>query len=99
MVCRNAIVFRRLFDTPKDLELLVRKMFVRFVCEGEMTHQSLYRHCREIAAACEKSGHFIRPNANTTHTGIHFKVHCNPFPDLSCGPPQTLDHVKRADYG
>ena len=57
-----------------------------------MAHEPPHHNSGEITTPGEKSRHFIRPNTDTPHTGIHLEVHSNPLAGSCRSVRQCLDH-------
>ena len=62
-----------------------------------MAHEPPHHNSGEITTPGEKSRHFVRPNTDTPHTGIHLEVHGDPLSGSCRSVRQCLDHFQRAD--
>src|SRR5215471_1609472 len=97
MIARDAVGPGGLLHVPKEGNLLASKSLVRFRSQREMAHEPPHRNSGEITTPGEKSRHFIRPNTNAPHTGIHLEVHGDPLPGSGRSMRQCLDHFQCTD--
>ena len=92
MIAPDAVSSGGLLYVLKYGNLLVGKRCIRCRRQRKMAHEPPHHNARKITTSGEKSQHFVRPNTDTPHPGIHLEVHGDALTGPCCRAGQGLDH-------